>query len=147
MASRLASSDHFYWQQHHGFSWLVDLETEPTGASSMNKESLFGASLFPYLAFLWFLTKSGQTPKLALIGFYMTLVFVAITIPAGLYAELVLKQSLANVDWLHGGAESFLTIANILLVLGFSASHQAVGQKSGTTETKEIIKTLAQEEI
>jgi hypothetical protein len=104
----------------------------------MNKESLFGASLFPYLAFLWFLTKSGQTPKLALIGFYMTLVFVAITIPAGLYAELVLKQSLANVDWLHGGAESFLTIANILVVLGFS-------QKSSTTETKEIIQTLTEE--
>jgi hypothetical protein len=116
----------------------VDLETEPAGASSMNKESLFGASLFPYLAFLWFLTKSGQTPKLALIGFYMTLVFVAITIPAGLYAELVLKQSLANVDWLHGGAESFLTIANILVVLGFS-------QKSSTTETKEIIQTLTEE--
>ncbi len=88
----------------------------------MTKESLFGASLFPYLAFLWFLTKSGQTPKLALVGFYMTLVFVAVTIPAGLYAELVLKQSLANVDWLHGGAESFLTIANILVVVGFSQS-------------------------
>ena len=48
---------------------------------------------------------------------------MAITIPAGLYAELVLKQSLANVDWLHGGAESFLTIANILVVLGFSMTH------------------------
>jgi hypothetical protein len=86
----------------------------------MNKESLFGASLFPYLAFLWFLTKSGQTPKLALIGFYTTLVFVGITIPAGLYAKLVLHQSLANVDWLHGSAESFLTLANILVVLGFT---------------------------
>jgi Protein of unknown function (DUF3593) len=112
----------------------------------MNKESLFGASLFPYLAFLWFLTKSGQTPKLALIGFYMTLVFVAITIPAGLYAELVLKQSLANVDWLHGGAESFLTIANVLVVLGFSGVHQVVGQKSKSTETQKAVKTLIQEE-
>jgi Protein of unknown function (DUF3593) len=106
----------------------VDLETKP-GASIVNKESLFGASLFPYLAFLWFLTKSGQTPKLALVGFYMTLVFVAVTIPAGLYAELVLKQSLANVDWLHGGAESFLTIANILVVLGFSRSIQDLAKK------------------
>lgn len=88
----------------------------------MSKESLFGASLFPYLAFLWFLTKSGQTPKLALVGFYMTLVFVFVTIPAGLYAELVLKTSLANVDWLHGGAESFLTLANVLVVLGFSGA-------------------------
>ncbi len=137
MASCAPSRDHFYWQQHHGFSWLVDLETEPAGASSMNKESLFGASLFPYLAFLWFLTKSGQTPKLALIGFYMTLVFVAVTIPAGLYAELVLKQSLANVDWLHGGAESFLTIANVLVVLGFSRSYQNIP----TTETKTITPT------
>jgi Protein of unknown function (DUF3593) len=100
----------------------VDLAAKSTGAGIVTKESLFGASLFPYLAFLWFLTKSGQTPKLALVGFYMTLVFVAVTIPAGLYAELVLKQSLANVDWLHGGAESFLTIANILVVLGFSQS-------------------------
>jgi Protein of unknown function (DUF3593) len=142
MASRAASRNDFHWQQYHGLSWVVDLETEPTGASSMNKESLFGASLFPYLAFLWFLTKSGQTPKLALIGFYMTLVFVAITIPAGLYAELVLKQSLANVDWLHGGAESFLTIANVLVVLGFSRSHQDIS----TNETKDISKTLANEE-
>jgi hypothetical protein len=26
--------------------------------------------------------------------------------------------SLANVDWLHGGAESLLTITNLLIVLG-----------------------------
>jgi hypothetical protein len=122
------------------------LEAEPTGASSMNKESLFGASLFPYLAFLWFLTKSGQTPKLALVGFYMTLVFVAITIPAGLYAELVLKQSLANVDWLHGGAESFLTIANVLVVLGFSRSHQPANQQGITSETIATTTTFAPEE-
>jgi hypothetical protein len=107
----------------------VDLAAE-SGAGFMNfvnKEALFGLSLFPYLAFLWFLTKSGQTPKMALVGFYMTLVFVFITIPAGLYAELVLHQSLANVDWLHGSAESFLTLANVLVVLGFS---QAISQIS-----------------
>jgi hypothetical protein len=101
----------------------------------MNKESLFGISLFPYLAFLWFLTKSGQTPKLSLIGFYTTLVFVAVTIPAGLYAELVLKTSLANVDWLHGSAESVLSIGNILVVLGFAQAiydkkHSTVGEQS-----------------
>jgi Protein of unknown function (DUF3593) len=116
----------------------VDLAAKSAGASRMSKESLFGASLFPYLAFLWFLTKSGQTPKLALIGFYMTLVFVAITIPAGLYAELVLKQSLANVDWLHGGAESFLTIANILVVIGFSRSSQTATAQNITDKVAPI---------
>jgi Protein of unknown function (DUF3593) len=85
----------------------------------MNKESLFAISLFPYLGFLWFITKSGKMPKLSLIGFYMTLVFVAVTIPAGIYAKVGYSQELANVDWLHGGAEIFLTLSNILVVIGF----------------------------
>ncbi len=92
----------------------------------MSKETLFALSLFPYLGFLWFLTRSGQMPRLALIGFYMTLVFVGVTIPAGIYAQVAYGESLANVDWLHGGAEVFLTLSNILIVLGF---RQAVIQK------------------
>ncbi len=79
----------------------------------------FALSLFPYLGFLYFLTRNPNTPRLALIGFYGTLVFVAVTIPAGLYAERVYGTSLANVDVLHGGAEAFLTLANILVALGF----------------------------
>lgn len=83
------------------------------------KETLFALSLFPYLGFLWFISRSPQTPPLALYGFYLTLVFVGVTIPAGIYAQVHYGQSLANVDWLHGGAEVFLTLANILVVLGF----------------------------
>ncbi len=95
----------------------------------MSKETLFALSLFPYLGFLWFLTRSGQMPRLALIGFYMTLVFVGVTIPAGIYAKVAYSESLANVDWLHGGAEVFLTLSNILIVLGF---RQAVIQKKAS---------------
>lgn len=90
----------------------------------MSKETLFAVSLFPYLGFLWFLTKSGQTPRLALMGFYVLLVFVAVTIPAGIYAQQVYGAELANVDWLHGGAELFLTLSNILVVLGFRQAVQ-----------------------
>ena len=98
----------------------------------MNKDSLFAVSLFPYLAFLWFLTRSGQTPRLALIGFYGTLVFVAVTIPAGIYAKVAYGESLANVDYLHGGAEVFLTLSNILIVLGF---YQAIRRhQAGATD-------------
>ncbi len=86
---------------------------------AISKETLFGVSLFPYLGFLWFLTRSQLTPRLALIGFYALLVFVAVTIPAGIYAQVHYGESLANVDWLHGSAESFLTLSNILVVLGF----------------------------
>lgn len=85
----------------------------------LSKDALFALSLFPYLGFLWFITRSQKMPRLALIGFYMTLVFVGVTIPAGIYAKLSYGKSLGNVDWLHGGAEFFLTLSNILVVLGF----------------------------
>jgi hypothetical protein len=88
----------------------------------MSKDSLFAISLFPYLGFLWFITRSGKAPRLALIGFYILLVFVAITIPAGIYAEVHYGKSLANVDWLHGSAEFFLTLSNICVVLGFRSA-------------------------
>jgi hypothetical protein len=90
----------------------------------MSKETLFGLSLFPYLGALWFLTKSQKVPSLALKGFYGTLIFVAVTIPAGIYAQVAYNTSLANVDWLHGAAESFLTIVNIMVVLGFRRALQ-----------------------
>jgi hypothetical protein len=85
----------------------------------ISKETLFALSLFPYLGFLWFIRRSLQMPRLALYGFYGTLVFVGVTIPAGIYAQVHYGKALANVDWLHGSAEFFLTLANILIVLGF----------------------------
>lgn len=92
----------------------------------ISKEVLFALSLFPYLGFLWFLSQVKQMPRLAMFGFYGTLVFVAVTIPVGIYAQARYGQSLANVDFLHGGAEFFLTLSNILIVLGF---RQAVIQR------------------
>jgi len=85
----------------------------------ISKDTLFILSLFPYIGFLWLLTRSQKAPKLALIGFYCTLLFVGVTIPAGIYTKIVYGTSLSNVDWLHGIAESFLTLSNTLIVLGF----------------------------
>lgn len=98
----------------------------------ISKEALFALSLFPYLGFLWFISRSRQMPRLALYGFYGTLVFVAITIPAGIYAQVHYGKSLANVDWLHGSAEFFLTFFNIFIVLGF---RQAVIQNQAVVAT------------
>ena len=91
----------------------------------ISKDTLFIVSLFPYLGFLWLLARSQKAPKLALIGFYCTLLFVGVTIPAGIYTKIAYGTSLSNVDWLHGTAESFLTLSNTLIVLGF---RQAIGQ-------------------
>ncbi|BAZ28326.1 hypothetical protein NIES4074_07570 [Cylindrospermum sp. NIES-4074] len=96
----------------------------------ISKETLFALSLFPYLGFLWFISRSPQMPRLALYGFYGTLVFVAVTIPAGIYAQLHYGASLANIDWLHGGAEVFLTLSNILLVMGFRQAVQQLKTKN-----------------
>jgi len=81
---------------------------------------LFGLSLLPYLVFLWFARRSGRFPPLALLGFALTLLFVAVTIVAALLAEGHYGRQLADVDALHGGAEAFLTLSNLLVLLGFS---------------------------
>ncbi|MEA5421045.1 DUF3593 domain-containing protein [Spirulina sp. CCNP1310] len=91
----------------------------------MAQQTLFALSLLPYLGFLWFMTRSRRFPRLAVIGFYLLLVFVAITIPAGIYAKVAYGETLANIDWLHGSAELFLTISNICVVLGFYQAVQA----------------------
>ncbi|MEB3255766.1 MAG: DUF3593 domain-containing protein [Synechococcaceae cyanobacterium] len=80
---------------------------------------LFVLSLLPYLAFLWWAARVEAFPRLALRGFQITLVFVAVTIGAAILAESRYHQLLANVDGLHGGAEAFLTLSNLLVVLGF----------------------------
>ncbi|PNW80066.1 hypothetical protein CHLRE_08g376450v5 [Chlamydomonas reinhardtii] len=93
-------------------AWAPDVNTASLAPQ------LFAMSLFPYLCFLFYLTKSGKTPKLTLFGFYFLLAFVGATIPAGIYAKTAYGTSLANVDWLHGAAESLLTVTNLFVVLG-----------------------------
>lgn len=61
-------------------AWSVTSVTSDTAAE------LFQASLLPYLAFLWFLSrKETKTPEGGTFGFAFLLVFVVATIPAGIY--------------------------------------------------------------
>jgi hypothetical protein len=43
-----------------------------------------------------------------------------VTIVASIIALQTTGRQLADVDPLHGGAEAFLTLANLLVALGFS---------------------------
>jgi hypothetical protein len=81
---------------------------------------LFVLSLLPYLAFLWWASRVRAFPRLALLGFQLTLLFVAVTIVAAVVAQLNFGRQLADVDPLHGGAEAFLTLSNALVMLGFA---------------------------
>ena len=92
---------------------------------------LFVLSLLPYLAFLRWAGRSGRFPPLALRGFQFTLVFVAVTIVAAVVAELRFGHQLADVDPLHGGAEAFLTAANLMVLLGFSVAAADAPQPQG----------------
>ncbi|KAK9103830.1 hypothetical protein Sjap_021084 [Stephania japonica] len=112
-------------------------------APLINSESiasqLFAASLFPYLGFLYFITKSKSAPKLTLFGFYFLLAFVGATIPAGIYAKVHYGTSLSNVDWLHGGAESLLTLTNLFIVIGLrQALRKAKSEGEETTQTQSV---------
>lgn len=80
----------------------------------------FGASLFPYLAFLYFLNREeNDCPKGVTVGFATCLLFVFLTIPAAIAAKLLYGVSLADCDWLHGSAESLLTVTNLVTVIAF----------------------------
>ena len=81
---------------------------------------LFQASLPAYLAFLYFLKyEKNNTPPMVFFGFAFLLAFVLLTIPAGVISKNTFQVILADSDWLHGSAESLLSVTNILIVLGF----------------------------
>jgi Protein of unknown function (DUF3593) len=101
---------------------------------------LFVLSLLPYLAFLHWARQVRGFPRLALLGFRFTLVFVAVTIVAAVVAEQRFGQQLADVDPLHGGAEAFLTLSNLLVVLGFQRA-SAAAAPSGPDQPEQINKS------
>ncbi|CAM9769263.1 unnamed protein product, partial [Sphacelaria rigidula] len=94
-----------------------------TSLTSDLAADLFQASLLPYLAFLWCLKRpETKTPEGGFFGFAFLLVFVAATIPAGIIAKVQYDAILADVDYLHGVAESFLTLTNLFIVAAFRAA-------------------------
>ncbi|KAG7017010.1 hypothetical protein SDJN02_22121 [Cucurbita argyrosperma subsp. argyrosperma] len=86
--------------------WAPNIDSQSVASQ------IFAFSLFPYIGFLYFITKSKTAPKLTLFGFYFLLAFVGAT------TKVQYGTSLSNVDWLHGGAESLLTLTNLFIVLG-----------------------------
>ena len=79
----------------------------------------FILSLIPYLVFLRYAGKTKSIPKISLLGFKLTLLFVFMTIVFAIISMIYFGEELTNVDVLHGLAESFLTISDALVVYGF----------------------------
>ena len=88
-------------------------------ASIDNSTALFAASIFPYAIFLFYLYKIKSVNKLVKTGYSLTVLFVFITIVVSSYTLNYYDKSLVEVDFLHGLAESFLTLSDFVILLGF----------------------------
>ena len=87
--------------------------------ASIDNTSLFAASIFPYAIFLFYLYKIKSVNKLVKTGYSLTVLFVFITIIVSIYTLNNYDKTLVEVDFLHGLAESFLTLSDFVILLGF----------------------------
>ena len=87
--------------------------------ASIDNTALFAASIFPYAIFLYYLYKIKSVNKLVKTGYSLTVLFVFITIVVSIYTLNLLDKTLVEVDFLHGLAESFLTLSDFIILLGF----------------------------
>ena len=87
--------------------------------ASIDNTALFAASIFPYAIFLFYLYKIKSVNKLVKTGYSLTVLFVFITIVVSIYTLNYYNKTLVEVDFFHGLAESFLTISDFVILLGF----------------------------
>ena len=86
---------------------------------SLDNTALFAASKFPYSIFLFYLFKIESVNKLVKTGFSLTVLFVFITILVSIFTLKYYEKTLVEVDFLHGFAESFLTLSDFVILFGF----------------------------
>lgn len=63
--------------------------------------------------------------------------FVFLTIPAAIAAQVLYGVSLADSDWLHGSAESLLTVTNLVTVVAFRQAMRGKELEKEDQETEE----------
>ena len=87
--------------------------------ASIDNTALFAASIFPYAIFLFYLYKIKSVNNLVRTGYSLTVLFVFITIVVSVFTLNYYHKTLVEVDFLHGLAESFLTLSDFVILLGF----------------------------
>ena len=87
--------------------------------ASIDNTTLFAASIFPYAIFLFYLYKIKSVNSFVKTGFSLTVLFVFITILVSIFTLNYYDKTLVEVDFLHGIAESFLTLSDFVILFGF----------------------------
>ena len=86
---------------------------------SIDNTLLFALSIIPYAIFLFYLYKIKSVNNFVKTGFSLTVLFVLITIWVSIYTLNYYDKTLVEVDFLHGLAESFLTLSDFVILFGF----------------------------
>ena len=86
---------------------------------SIDNTLLFAVSIIPYTIFLFYLYKTKTVNIFVKTGFSLTVLFVFITILASIVALNFYDKTLVEIDFLHGLAESFLTLSDFVILFGF----------------------------
>ena len=87
--------------------------------ASIDNTALFAASIFPYAIFLFYLYKIKSVNKLVKAGYSLTVLFVFITIVVSIYTLNYYDKTLVEVDFFHCLEESFLTLRDFVILMGF----------------------------
>ena len=85
---------------------------------SFDNTVLFASSIFPYAIFLFYLYKIKSVNIFVKTGYSLTVLFVFITILVSIFTLNYYDKTLVEVDFLHGLAESFLTLSDFVILLG-----------------------------
>ena len=80
---------------------------------------LFAVSIIPYAIFLFYLYKIKSVNMFVKTGFSLNVLFVFITIFVSIITLNYYDKTLVEVDFLHGLAESFLTLSDFVILFGF----------------------------
>ena len=86
---------------------------------SIDNTLLFAVSIIPYVVFLFYLYKIKTINNFVKTGFSLTVLFVFITILVSIFTLNHYDKTLVEVDFLHGFAESFLTLSDFVILYGF----------------------------
>ena len=86
---------------------------------SIDNTFLFAVSIIPYVIFLFYLYKIKSVNNFVKTRFSLTVLFVFITILVSIFTINYYDKTLVEVDFLHGLAESFLTLSDFVIMFGF----------------------------
>ena len=86
---------------------------------AITKKSEIIKKIIPYAIFLFYLYKIKSVNIFVKTGFSLTVLFVFITILVSIFTLNYYDKTLVEVDFLHGFAESFLTLSDFVILLGF----------------------------